>query len=170
MITHSDGADPYLLGEFELSDGTLVKPAFQLLQERVQDYTPEWAEQITGISAETIRRLAHEMGITARDQKIELPIAWTDSWGKEHDTCHRQSGFLPCDARIGGPLQRLPVDPRAVHPDDATGHHRPARRLPSQATVPTADTSLRPDAERPACGAAELATGWHGAGLAIRPG
>jgi anaerobic selenocysteine-containing dehydrogenase len=28
----------------------------------------------------------HEMGVTARDQKIELPIAWTDSWGKEHDT------------------------------------------------------------------------------------
>ena len=26
------------------------------------------------------------MGITARDQKIELPIPWTDMWGKEHDT------------------------------------------------------------------------------------
>jgi hypothetical protein len=26
------------------------------------------------------------MGVTARDQKIELPIAWTDVWGKEHDT------------------------------------------------------------------------------------
>ncbi|MGC2049702.1 MAG: molybdopterin-dependent oxidoreductase, partial [Gallionella sp.] len=64
VITHSDGADPYLLGEFALADGTVVKPAFQLLQECVQDYTPEWAEQITGISAETIRRLAHEMGIT----------------------------------------------------------------------------------------------------------
>jgi len=25
------------------------------------------------------------MGITARDQKIELPIAWTDAWGKEHE-------------------------------------------------------------------------------------
>ena len=24
------------------------------------------------------------MGITARDQKIELPIAWTDSWGQRH--------------------------------------------------------------------------------------
>jgi anaerobic selenocysteine-containing dehydrogenase len=54
-------------------------PAFQLLQERVKPYTPEWAAGITGIPAETIRRLAHEMGITARDQKIELPIAWTDS-------------------------------------------------------------------------------------------
>jgi anaerobic selenocysteine-containing dehydrogenase len=73
-------------GRVPLADGTPVKPAFQLLQERVEHYTPEWAAGITGIPAETIRRLAHEMGITARDQKIELPIAWTDSWGKEHDT------------------------------------------------------------------------------------
>jgi sulfite dehydrogenase (quinone) subunit SoeA len=86
VITHTAGADPYLLGEFKLADGTTVKPAFQLLQDRVKDYTPEWAERITGIAAETIRRLAHEMGVTARDQKIELPIAWTDSWGVEHDT------------------------------------------------------------------------------------
>jgi anaerobic selenocysteine-containing dehydrogenase len=86
VVTHKPGADPYLLGEFALPDGTPVKPAFQLLQERVKDYTPEWASQITGIPAESIRRLAHEMGVTARDQKIELPIAWTDSWGKEHDT------------------------------------------------------------------------------------
>ena len=86
VITHTPGADPYLLGEFKLADGTPVKPAFQLLQERVKDYTPEWAAQITGIPSETIRRLAHEMGVTARDQRIELPIAWTDSWGKEHDT------------------------------------------------------------------------------------
>jgi sulfite dehydrogenase (quinone) subunit SoeA len=84
--THTEGADPYLFGEFELDDGNKVKPSFQLLEERVREYTPEWAADITGIPAETIRRLAYEMGITARDQKIELPIAWTDSWGKEHDT------------------------------------------------------------------------------------
>ncbi|HEX8987772.1 MAG TPA: molybdopterin oxidoreductase family protein [Rhodocyclaceae bacterium] len=86
VITHTEGADPYLRGEFKMKDGTTVKPSFQLLQERVKDYTPEWAEGITGIPADTIRRLAHEMGVTARDQKIELPIAWTDSWGVEHDT------------------------------------------------------------------------------------
>ena len=86
VLSHAPGADPFLLGEFKLADGTPVKPAFQLLQDRVQDYTPEWAETITGIPAATIRRLAHEMGITARDQRIELPIAWTDAWGREHDT------------------------------------------------------------------------------------
>ncbi|SCZ52389.1 molybdopterin oxidoreductase family protein [Thiohalomonas denitrificans] len=86
ISTHTPGADPYLLGDFRLSDGTPVKPSFQLLKERVEEYTPEWAADITGIPAETIRRLAHEMGITARDEKIELPIAWTDTWGNEHQS------------------------------------------------------------------------------------
>jgi len=82
--THTEGADPFLMGEFTMEDGTLVKPAFQLLKESVEEYTPEWASSVTGIPAETIRRLAHEMGIVARDEKIELPIAWTDTWGREH--------------------------------------------------------------------------------------
>jgi anaerobic selenocysteine-containing dehydrogenase len=84
--THTEGADPRLMGEFTLEDGTPVKPSFQLLVDRVKDYTPEWAADITGIPVETIRRLAYEMGITARDEKIELPIAWTDTWGKEHES------------------------------------------------------------------------------------
>ena len=86
ISTHTEGADPYLLGEFHLDDGTPVKPAFQLLVDRVKDYTPEWASKITGIPVETIKRLAYEMGIVARDQKIELPIPWTDTWGKEHQS------------------------------------------------------------------------------------
>ena len=86
VLTHSQGADPFLFGAFRLSDGTAVKPSFQLLQERVRECTPEWASQITGIAAATIRRLAHELGITARDETIELPIPWTDSWGNEHES------------------------------------------------------------------------------------
>ncbi|TXF12118.1 sulfite dehydrogenase subunit SoeA [Pelomicrobium methylotrophicum] len=86
VLTHTEGADPYLLGSFQLPDGTPVKPAFQLLEERVRSYTPEWAESITGVPAATIRRLAHEMGITARDERIELPIPWTDAWGREHES------------------------------------------------------------------------------------
>ncbi|MDR3452481.1 MAG: molybdopterin oxidoreductase family protein [Rhodoferax sp.] len=84
--THTPGADPCLTGEFTLPGGTPVKPAFQLLQEQVQSCTPEWAEGITGIPAATIRRLALEMGVAARDHKIELPIRWTDAWGETHDT------------------------------------------------------------------------------------
>lgn len=81
----AEGTDPRLLGEYEV-DGVPVKTSLQLLKERVEQYTPEWAETVTGIPAQTITRLAHEMGITARDEKIELPIEWTDAWGKDHDT------------------------------------------------------------------------------------
>lgn len=84
--THTEGADPHLLGTFTLPDGTAVAPAFELLKERVKRYTPEWAAGVTGISAACIRRLANEMGVIARDQKIELQIPWTDSWGREHKT------------------------------------------------------------------------------------
>jgi sulfite dehydrogenase (quinone) subunit SoeA len=83
--SRTEGADPKLFGDFVLPDGRKVAPAFQLLDERVKAYTPEWAAKITGIDADTIRRLAHEMGVVARDEKIELPIPWTDSWGVEHE-------------------------------------------------------------------------------------
>ncbi|KRI00124.1 formate dehydrogenase [Curvibacter sp. PAE-UM] len=86
VADHAEGADPALLGQFAMPDGTPAVPAFQLLADRVKPYTAEWAAGITGVPAETIRRMAHEMGITARDQKIELPIAWTDSWGKKHES------------------------------------------------------------------------------------
>jgi hypothetical protein len=36
ISTHTPGADPYFLGEFKLDDGTPVKPAFQLLVDRVK--------------------------------------------------------------------------------------------------------------------------------------
>ncbi len=84
--TRKGDVDPYLLGEFVMPDGRAVKPSFQLLKERVANYTPDWAAEVTGIPAETIKRLAYEMGITARDEKIELPIAWTDAWGKDHES------------------------------------------------------------------------------------
>ncbi len=86
VADHTEGADPALLGQFAMPDGTPAVPAFQLLADRVKPYTAEWAAGITGVPAATIRRMAHEMGITARDQKIELPIAWTDSWGKKHES------------------------------------------------------------------------------------
>ncbi len=84
VASHAPGAEAEILGEYRLDDGRPVKPAFQLLEERMRDCTPEWAEGITGIPAATIRRLAREMGTTARDHAFELPIRWTDSWGVEH--------------------------------------------------------------------------------------
>ena len=86
VVNHTEGADPALTGEYQLADGTPVKPAFELLCERLRESTPEWAAAITGISAERIRALARELGTVARDHKITLPIAWTDSWGRKHDS------------------------------------------------------------------------------------
>lgn len=82
----ADGCDPALEGHYELGDGTRVAPAFQLLRERVAECTPQWASTITGIPAERIRALAREMGETALKQAFELPIEWTDAWGKLHKT------------------------------------------------------------------------------------
>ncbi|OUL99825.1 molybdopterin oxidoreductase family protein [Variovorax sp. JS1663] len=80
----AEGCDPALEGHYQLADGTRVAPSFQLLRERVSSCTPEWASAITGIDPERIRRLAREMGETALQQAFELPIPWTDAWGKQH--------------------------------------------------------------------------------------
>ena len=82
----ADGADPALEGHYTLADGRKVAPSFQLLRERVAPCTPEWASAITGIPAERIRKLAREMGETALQQAFELPVPWTDAWGKRHET------------------------------------------------------------------------------------
>ncbi|MEJ7931691.1 molybdopterin oxidoreductase family protein [Ramlibacter sp. AN1015] len=81
-----DGRDLALEGHYTLPDGTRVAPSFQLLRERVASCTPDWAADITGIPAERIRRLAREIGETALHQAFELPIPWTDAWGKQHPT------------------------------------------------------------------------------------
>ena len=81
-----DGCDPALEGHYTLADGTKVTPSFQLLRDRVKTCTPQWASEITGISAARIKKLAREMGDTAFKQAFELPIAWTDAWGKQHQT------------------------------------------------------------------------------------
>ncbi|MGN6313055.1 MAG: molybdopterin-dependent oxidoreductase [Rhodanobacteraceae bacterium] len=77
---------PLIAGEYTLADGRRAMPAFQLLAERFlsDEYTPENVASRCGVNANTIRRIASELARTAFDEAIELPIAWTDSHGREH--------------------------------------------------------------------------------------
>ena len=65
-------------GSYEVN-GLGCKPAFVLLREHLKQYTPEWAEGISSVPAETIRRVAQEFGENARIgatitiEGIELP-------------------------------------------------------------------------------------------------
>ncbi|MGB8437550.1 MAG: molybdopterin oxidoreductase family protein [Burkholderiales bacterium] len=165
--THTEGADPYLFGEFRLEDGATVKPSFQLLEERLRQYTPEWAEGISGVPAATIRRLAHEMGITARDEKIELPIPWTDSWGKEHENVvgnpvafHAMRG-LAAHSNGFQTIRALAILMSLLGTIDRPGgfrHKAPfPRAIPPMAKPPKGTDAVRPDT--PLGG---LVLGWTG--------
>ena len=167
VVNHTPGADPYLAGEFTLPNGAPVKPAFQLLMDRVKDYTPEWAEGITGIPAATIRRLAHEMGITARDEKIELPIAWTDSWGVEHETVtgnpvafHAMRG-LSAHSNGFHTIRALAILMSLLGTIDRPGGFRHKAPFP-RAIPPIAKPPNSPDAVKPDTPLAGIVMGWPG--------
>jgi len=61
-VEHSQAMMPVLEGEYEV-DGNKVKPVFQVFKEIVANYTPEWAERITDIPAETIETVAREFAL-----------------------------------------------------------------------------------------------------------
>ncbi len=58
------GLRPALEGEFRVA-GQRVKPAYQVFQEHVAGYTPEWAAGVCGIESTAIRRVARELGENA---------------------------------------------------------------------------------------------------------
>jgi anaerobic selenocysteine-containing dehydrogenase len=167
VLSHTPGADPSLFGGFRLADGTRVQPAFQLLADRVREHTPEWAEAITGVPAATIRRLAREMGITARDEKIELPIAWTDCWGNEHKTVtgnpvafHAMRG-LAAHSNGFQTVRSLGILMSLLGTIDRPGGFRHKAPFP-RAIPPSAKTPTGPEGVQPNTPLAGLALGWPG--------
>ena len=163
--THTEGADPHLLGAFTMPDGTPVKPAFQLLADRVADCTPDWAAAITGIPAATIRRLAHELGVTARDHRIELPIEWTDSWGREHPSVtgnpvafHAMRG-LAAHSNGFHTVRALAILMCLLGTIDRPGGFRHRAPFP-RAIPPAAKPPSSPDMVRPNTPLGALALGW----------
>jgi anaerobic selenocysteine-containing dehydrogenase len=79
---------PVLSGSFTLPDGSRTRPVFDLMMERYLDpqYAPERAAELTGVSADDIRRIAAELAHAAFEQEIELDVEWTDWAGRKHDT------------------------------------------------------------------------------------
>jgi anaerobic dimethyl sulfoxide reductase subunit A len=60
-VRSAPGIDPAITGMFTIN-GSVCKPSFQLLMDLALGYPPERASGITGVSAETIRRLAVKIG------------------------------------------------------------------------------------------------------------
>ncbi|MEE9282430.1 MAG: molybdopterin-dependent oxidoreductase [Myxococcota bacterium] len=58
-------ASAALEGKYEIG-GEPCRPVFQLLRDRVAKWTPEAAEEVTTVPAETIRRIAREFGEAAK--------------------------------------------------------------------------------------------------------
>lgn len=64
-VPYGPGVDPALTGQFQVG-GVTVKPAFQVLQDHVQRYTPDWAAGVSGVPAGQIERIARALGENAR--------------------------------------------------------------------------------------------------------
>ena len=84
----TSGARAGLYGRVELPDGRSAVPAFQLLAEKYLDpqYAPEAVAGETGVSAETIRGLAAEIGRVAFEETISIDQPWTDVNGQRHES------------------------------------------------------------------------------------
>jgi anaerobic selenocysteine-containing dehydrogenase len=78
---------PALFATVKLDDGRIAKSVFSLATERYLDdrYSPERVAAECGIAAETITRIAYEMAHVAFNEAVELPIRWTDMYGRTHD-------------------------------------------------------------------------------------
>lgn len=70
--------DPAIEGTYEVN-GVKATPAFQLLKDMVEPHTPEWAEEITSVPAEQIRRVTNEfvdhahIGSTIEIEGVKFP-------------------------------------------------------------------------------------------------
>ena len=128
---------PAVVGEYTLPDGRNAVPVFQLVAERYLDpqYSPDAVSERCGIPADTIRRIARELAAAAFDSKFSLPIAWTDTAGRDPRRNGRAPGVDACDARHQRAQQRLPHLSRPAPAAAAAGRDRYAGFVPLPAAV-----------------------------------
>ena len=154
---------PALFATCTLPDGRRAKSVLAIAAERYlgPQYAPEVVADACGVPAETIRRLAREMAHVAFRETIELPIHWTDAWGRTHDTVigrpvamyamrgvsAHSNGFQTCRAlhliqmllgALDGPGN---FRARAPYPKSIPPHLRP-NNTPAQPNTPLARPPL----------------------------
>ena len=75
-------------GEYE---GKEVTTVFNLLKEHIKDYTPEWAEKIAGVPAETITKIAIEFAIS---KPASIEPGWSANKYFNHFQLYRTAAVL----------------------------------------------------------------------------
>jgi anaerobic selenocysteine-containing dehydrogenase len=91
--------DPALEGEYEIQGQRLV-PAFSLIKRGMESYTPEWAEELTTVSAETIRTVAREfvehakIGSTIVIDDFVFPFRPAQFSGSGRGSVNHKNGML----------------------------------------------------------------------------
>ncbi len=81
------GVKPAMKGDFPGPNGGRCTPVFELLARKYlePEYAPEAVAAETGVSAETIRRLAAELARAAFEEEIVIEQPWTDWKGERHE-------------------------------------------------------------------------------------
>ncbi len=95
----ADAVIPALEGTYAVNE-TRVKTAFQVFKEHVTQYTPEWASEICGLPADSIRQVADDLGENAKIGStivldgVELPYRPVGLMG--YHVSQQELGFQAC--------------------------------------------------------------------------
>jgi len=118
--------DYALEGEYTV-EGVEANPALQLIKERMKEYTPEWAEEITSISASTIREVTQEfvehaqIGSTIEIDGFEFPLRPAQFAGSGSGAVSQKGGTY---FGLAGNIINMLVGAVEV-PGGATGNRNP---------------------------------------------
>jgi len=118
--------DYALEGEYEVS-GVKANPALHLIKERMKEYTPDWAEEITSIPASTIREVTQEfvehaqIGSTLEIDGFKFPLRPAQFAGSGRGAVSQKGGTY---FDLAGKIINMLVGAMEV-PGGATGNRCP---------------------------------------------
>ncbi len=87
-VAHTERSGKPSLSGVHSVNGRTATPVFQLIADRYtnETYAPENVAARCGVAADTIKHLAAEIADAAFNHQVTLPVAWTDTNGKHHET------------------------------------------------------------------------------------